>query len=247
MGSEIIAQFSKTFFLAAGQCNAEGMLPLQWLVQRLIDVATLHANNINIGYDRLREHGASWVLHDVAISMDRYPKVNQEFTVETWIVRTGPLSSDRAFRVLDADGNTIGFALTTWVAIDFTTRRAIRMGTIFSNGLPDTGVYPPMEPHRKSPALDHTASERKYTFCYTDLDCNRHVTSRRYVEIMLNCIPLEFLDRHYISRFELSFHKEALYDEEATVLYSLDENSSMRFELRHEGLLSAARATFRPI
>jgi len=242
--NSIEPQFSKTFFLAAGQCNAEGLLPLQWLVQRLIDVATLHANSINIGYARLIKHNASWVLHSVVIEMNTYPKVNQEFTVDTWIAGTGPVTSDRAFRILDASGDVIGYALTTWVAIDIEKRRAMRLNKIFDDGLPDTGVYPPLESFRQIPRLSECDLSFEYGICYTDLDCNRHVTTRRYVELMLNCLPLEYFDKHYVSRFELAFHTEALFGEQIKVCYRFDSDDELRFELKcGDTLLAAAKAT----
>lgn len=235
-------QYSKTFFLAAGQCNAEGFLPLQWLVQRLIDVATLHANSINIGYDRLKAFGASWVLHSVAVSMYSYPRVNESFTVETWIVKTSVASSDRAFRILDQNNKVIGYALTTWAAIDFEKRRAVRLANILTEGLPDNGIYPPMDRYKRTERIGNPTEIFNYRFLYTDLDCNRHVTSRRHVELMLNCLPLDFFDKYMVSRLELAFHTEALFGQDADISFCRDDEKSARMEITvGSALLSAAR------
>lgn len=244
----IIPQFSKEFFLAAGQCNAEGMLPLQWLVQRLIDVATLHANSIDIGYSHLRKYGASWVLHYVVIEMESYPHVNEKFTIETWIVKTGPLTSDRGYRIINHSGDVVGYALTTWVAINIGKRTAMRLDRIFADGLPDTGVYPPVERFRKIQNIAGGEHLMKYKFCYTDLDCNRHVTTRRYVELMLNSLSLDCLDEHIISRLELSFHSEALFGEEADVINRPVSALSREVELKcGDRLLCAFRINLKRI
>lgn len=235
-------QFSKSFFLAAGQCNAEGMLPLQWLVQRLIDVATLHANSIDIGYSHLRKHNASWVLHQVSICMESYPEVNEDFTIETWIVATNPLKSDRAYRIVRCDGTTAGYALTTWVAIDVDKRSVARLDKIFPDSLPDTGVYPPIERFRKISVPENSETLLKYRFCYTDLDCNRHVTTRRYVELMLNCLSLDFLDRNMVSSFELSFHSEALFNQDVEVRGAISDDKPFELALYcQDKLLSSFR------
>ena len=50
------------YFLTAGECDATGHMPVQLLVSRVIEVATEHANSLNIGYANLQPRGIAWVL-----------------------------------------------------------------------------------------------------------------------------------------------------------------------------------------
>ena len=42
--------FVSDYFLTPGECNPEQRMPLTLLINRLIEVATLHANELGIGY-----------------------------------------------------------------------------------------------------------------------------------------------------------------------------------------------------
>lgn len=45
--------FEQTYFLTPAECNPEGRMPITLLINRLIEVATLHANELGIGYATL--------------------------------------------------------------------------------------------------------------------------------------------------------------------------------------------------
>ena len=49
-------------------------MPVWLLTERIIDVATEHANSWEVGYARLIIDNQAWVLSRVAIEMKRWPK-----------------------------------------------------------------------------------------------------------------------------------------------------------------------------
>ena len=59
------------FRQTAADCNAQSQLPLPLIVQRVIDIATYHANHLNIGFDRLERENKRWVLTRLTIEMAR--------------------------------------------------------------------------------------------------------------------------------------------------------------------------------
>ena len=46
-------EYSQTFVLSAGECNPQGELSVPMLIERVIEVATAHANAWGVGYERL--------------------------------------------------------------------------------------------------------------------------------------------------------------------------------------------------
>ena len=105
--------YSHEFFLAAGECNAESMMPLPLLVNRLIRVATEHANLMNVGYARFAPEGRGWVLTKLAIEMQRYPRVNDNYTIKSWIEAAGKLLSFRNFAIY-CNGEAVGYVRSEW-------------------------------------------------------------------------------------------------------------------------------------
>ena len=69
-------QYSHSYILTAGESDAEGRMPLTLVTERVIEVATEHANALNIGYDALIKKNIGWVLSRLSIEMLRYPRIN---------------------------------------------------------------------------------------------------------------------------------------------------------------------------
>ena len=63
---------------------------------------------------------------------------------------------------------------------------------------------------------------------------NRHVNSSRYIELLLNQWDLDFHDRNRLTRFEIAYMHEALFDELCEVRLAETRNGrrlSVRAEL----------------
>ena len=90
--------FSKDYFLTAGESNAEGRMPLTLVAERVIEVATEHANSLGIGYANLIKSNIGWVLSRMSIEMVRYPVINDSYTMETWIESYNRMFSNRNSR-----------------------------------------------------------------------------------------------------------------------------------------------------
>lgn len=80
-----LKEYQQSFYLSAGECNPQCEMPLTLLVSRVIEVATNHANSWGVGYARLIEDNQGWVLSRVTVEMKRYPRVDEWYTLTTWI------------------------------------------------------------------------------------------------------------------------------------------------------------------
>jgi len=210
----VIKEFTKTYYLAAGECNPQGEMPLTLLMTRIIEVATLHANSWGVGYARLIEDNHVWVLSRVTIEMQRYPRVNEDYSLTTWIEDYNRHFSQRNMRVDDASGNAIGYVRTIWMVIDLSSRASVdisQLGYIRENV---SDLPCPIEPmSRLRPIEEGHAVD--YTFGYMDCDFNRHVNTVRYLSHLMNLFDMDCYDHYFIHRMEISFIKETHYGEMA--------------------------------
>ena len=69
-------KISETYFLSAGDTNANGELSLLVLTSKIIDIATSHANSLGIGNPAMEHLGAGWILARLTIEIKKYPKAN---------------------------------------------------------------------------------------------------------------------------------------------------------------------------
>lgn len=223
--------FERTYFLTPAECTPQGRMPITLLINRLIEVATLHANEIGIGYASLAPRGETWVLSRVAVEMRLYPGVNDHYTIRTWVSGVNRFFSERDFEILDANGATIGYARTVWAVLNVTTRAGADISHMqwVSDLIPE-GVECPIEKPARLRAVEPDSVQR-YRFTYCDIDFNRHVNSSRYIELLLNQWSLDYHDRNRLNRFEIAYMHEAYFDEEVEVCLALDNEATTRAEL----------------
>lgn len=201
--------FSTDYFLTAGECNARGEMPLTLMAERIIEIATNHANHLGIGYANLFPKGAGWVLSRMSIEMTKTPVINDRYSISTWIESWTRLFSERCMRFYDSDGNTIGWARTIWAAIDFNTRRPVDLTEFGSKKLIAENMTCPIPRIKKHGPVAATEVEN-LTFKYMDLDFNRHVNAVRYIEHILNLWPLSHYDQYHFDKFEITYLHECL-------------------------------------
>ena len=215
--------------MTAAGASAQGTLPLSTLVADVIQVATDHANALGVGYSRLIEDGNSWVLSRLTIEVDRMPRINEDYSLTTWIEGFNRHFSERNFE-LCASGVTIGYMRTVWVAINVATRRPADLSGISHLQSTVSDRRCPIEPQRRipSPPAD-MADVYEVIFRSSDIDFNRHVTTTRYMELAVDSLPLELYDRAYTRRFEIAFRHEARWGEAARVITAPVDDDAMDY------------------
>lgn len=219
--------FSQTFFLSAGETNAEQEISLPLLTSKIIDIATAHANSLGIGNPSMEALGCGWVLSRIAIEMERYPRVNETYTLTTWIESWNRHFSVRDFRISDAHGNALGHACSVWMVLNTRTRENAGLSHLsLAPEMISGETCPIAKPARHAQVLHYgsleepqrgslraTAPDFIYTFQYSDLDYYRHVNTVRYVSMLLNRFSLAEMDETQVSRLEMAFMHESRYGE----------------------------------
>lgn len=237
---------TRRFFLSAGETDAQGCMPMSLIIERAIELATEHANMLGIGYDRLMQQGASWVLSRVSVKMSRYPKINDYYYFTTWIEGYNRLYSDRCFTITDADGREIGHVRSMWVAMDLAKRSAVDLTALDPASFPVCSRSCPIPKQRKLPPLKGDIEERQYTFRFSDIDFNRHVNTIQYVRRILNHWSLDFFDRNQIETFDIAFHHECHYGDQVTIRTQTDSTPTLCEIVRNGIRAVGATATFIP-
>ena len=174
--------FECRYFLTPAECNPQGRMPITLLINRLIEVATLHANAIGIGYDTLVDRHGTWV-----------------------------------WAVLNTDTRAVAdISRMEWV-----------------RELIPQKECPVEKAARPRPLAEFTSHPYRFTYC--DIDFNRHVNSSRYIELLLNQWSLGFHDANRLTRFEIAYLHEAVYDDVVDVRLHTEPDGTVRAELDLDG------------
>lgn len=220
-------EYSESFFLGAGETDAQGTMPLWLIAQRAIELATAHANSLGIGYATLIKRNIGWVLSRLSIETLIPMPINTQYTVTTWIESYNRRFSERNFAITGADGTVYAYVRSIWSAIDYEKRTGADISAVAPEGLPISDRECPILPAPRIGELGPEAARRPYTFRYCDLDFNRHVNTVRLIELILNQWPLQRYDAYEPVRLDVLFHHESTYGQTVEVLTQDLENRSL--------------------
>ena len=210
-------QHSKTYNIVASDCNGQREVTLQFLANKILDVATEHADILGIGYADITSKNQAWVLARLALEMERYPKPYDTLIIETWIESINKHFSERNFSMKDAEGNIYGYARSVWFVIDLTTRKSLDISSFdFLNSCLGEQECPMAKIGKVRPVV--TGEGFTYKVKAGDIDYNRHFNSGKQIEHILNLVSMYELDANYIHRFEISYMNEAHFNQELSLL-----------------------------
>ncbi len=235
------------YFLTAGECNAQRQMPITLIAQRVIEIATEHANILGVGYSDMIKFNSGWVLSRMSIEMTRYPGVNEEYSLTTWIEGFNRLYSERNMEIQDGNGETIGYVRTIWVAIDMDTRRPSDLtGISWLTETINDRPCPIAKQSRLMPVKEDEATlSAQHRFKVSDIDFNRHVNSVRYMDAFLDQWDIEFFDNNDISRFEIQYIYETHFGDKAHIRTKCNENIAETEILVNETANCRAKITFK--
>lgn len=205
-------------------------MPVTFIMTRIIEVATEHADMWDLGYTRLSADNQTWVLSRVSIEMNSYPKAERNYTIHTWVENSNRHFSFRNFEFCDEDGNTLGFARSIWAVIDVTTREIKDISKFECLSEVNSDRECPIATQPRLLAIKDDNAKR-HSFQYCDLDINRHVNSVRYVELLMNQLPFSVYEKNMVKRFEVAFIKECVYDRDVKICIDRSAPQDIRLEI----------------
>lgn len=242
--SEIVKEYRHEFFLTAAECNAQQVLPLPMFAQRVIEVATEHANILGCGYADMIKSNLAWVLSRLTVEMKRFPRVHEKYALTTWIENFNRHYSERDFEITVGDGEVLGHVRTIWVAINVETRSPGDISMLSALASTESDRPCPIEKQSRMRPITNVDRSSQYRFCSSDIDFNRHVNSTRYIEQILNQWDVDFYDDNNIARFEIAYQQEAHCGDSVTVNVSQTENVADVDIKGDNGVICRSKITF---
>lgn len=182
-------------------------------------VASLHAETHGFGISYMLEHQRGWVLSRLAIDLKERPRSLQHYSISTWVSRIFRQFTERNFEFRNAQGENIGYGISTWALIDYNTRQPVNL-----ESLPDGGFHealldevPPIASYSRV-RVKEPAMVLHHHCGMTDLDINGHVNSIRYIDWVLDALPMEWHNTHAVKRIEAAFGLEGYGGDDLDIL-----------------------------
>ena len=185
------------------------------------DLAGRHAAELGWGRDDLMASGGYfWALSRMIVKINRLPKAWDEVTLRTWPRGTEAIFALRDLEMYDDAGEKIAGASSSWVIVDYNTRKAQRPDkalSILNHQFPgnratetNAGKVPALPPG------EHSLTRLKVKL--DDIDVNLHVNNARYVHWAANCYDHEYISLHTPDTIEVNYLLEGHQGEMINIL-----------------------------
>ena len=213
-----------SFKVRSYECGEDGRATLPTICNFLQEAASLHAASLGFGKGDFAAAGEniSWVLTRLVVKMSRYPRWEDEVTVETFPRGGRKIVAWRDFEVKGAKGERIGVASSEWMIIDLKTRKIHAVPeTVFAANDPKNVPVLGTEPFAKfrfpegADGISLTSGETpllRFTAMKSQIDLNGHVNNVHYIGWML-----EPCESACPSEMEVVFRSETFAGDEVCV------------------------------
>ena len=214
---KFIPVWKDNYTIHSYQVDVSNNATLVVLCQLMQESAWNHAEHLELGFSHLNRKNFIWVLCRQLVKMYSFPKWGDVIQVHTWPTAKDKLFCYRDFRISDSAGLVIAEATTTWFVIDLASRKPQRTDSYFHVDLAqDVEPVFPGKLHKLQP-VSLTANIRPVQVTFGDLDRNEHVNNVRYIDWILNGLPLDYLKTHELKELEVNYLSEAYYNDEILV------------------------------
>ncbi len=202
-------RYTLEFTIKSYDVDAKKQASLQAICRYMQEIAALHAIKLKLGFHDMMKENRAWVLAQMVIQMERYPRFQEQIYVKTWSNGPDGRYAMRDFEITDADGNAIAKASSTWFVVDIKEKSICRLDNYFKGYDYNNISYAiGRKPDRIKP-FQEADQELDIQARYSDVDINGHVNNVRYVDFILDIFPSEFRMKHNIREIEMNFLKEA--------------------------------------
>ena len=182
------------------------------------DAAGRDAARRGWGYDELVRRNQAWVLIRARMLINSQPGWGEQMILRTWPKLMEGVVAYRDFQILDVRRNILMAGSTAWTLMDLSTRKPVRLvGKEY-----ETGDLASLHAIDDKPRKINWPAEMEVvaglTAKYGQLDMNNHVNNARYIEWIMNELPLQVLLQRQIREVEVNFIAEVKHSDEIQIL-----------------------------
>lgn len=213
-------KYKKNFEIPFYDSDKNGNATPISILSYLGETSGAHTDKIGFGHQKISKLNYAWMINRWKVKIDKYPKVKDKITIETWTSGIDRFYATREFKIYDNEDNEIGRASTQWIFIDMIKKRPIRIPVEFkeiANPI-DERLF---DDYYKFEKNYITTEDIDFHVRRADIDYNNHVNNARYLSWMIEAIPQYIYEDYILEEFEILYKKEAKYGH--TILSGINE------------------------
>jgi len=199
-----------TFSIASYEADLTGKLSLFALFNRFQELAGIHAEYLQVGYNALLALNLAWVLSRIEVQMLALPAWGDTVQLATWPKGIDRLFAMRDFSLTNEKGETLVLATSAWLLVDIGKSRPQRI-----ESLPIDLRFPGAQhaiqeiPDKiQVPEGLERVFERRVSL--SDIDANRHVNNAQYAKWIGDCFSESQFRNRRMTSVQINYLEETL-------------------------------------
>ncbi|WP_027721344.1 acyl-[acyl-carrier-protein] thioesterase [Maridesulfovibrio zosterae] len=206
----------------AYETGPDNRMHCHWLMCRMQEAATAHADREGFGIEYMAGLNCFWVLTSMRIELKELPEREKLFSLTTWSQGAKRLRAFRDFLGCDENGCEIIKASSEWMVLDSQTRKPINVDDRINLVAKDETVFTD-KIKRLRPGIP-VKELRTLNVPYSSLDANGHVNNTEYLRWSIDTLRNQGLAPDKISSIRIGFLSEVFEGDTIKIMDCNAEN-----------------------
>lgn len=219
---EFKAQFSET--------DSHSRMRIGAIINILIQSAVKASDKLGFGVKQVAKEDLFWVLSKLNLRIEKEIKWKDKISIETWPKDLDRFFYIRDFIIRDKDNNILARATSSWLLINKKYKRPKIISGMNKDYFNDTRNTNSITEYPITLKKISEGESFHLKTKYFDLDFNKHVTSSRYIDWLMDTFSLEFHKNNYPKQVEINYLKETMSDENIELKREQINNKEYLFE-----------------
>lgn len=206
------AEKKLSFRLTVGDLDCYDRLTSYAISNLFQEVASLHAEELGVGYEVMKEKGLAWIVARNKITIINSKNISKTVTVHTWPHPNGRFDFERDYVLYDENENIIAKGSSKWLVYDLKRKFLCSSKGIMENiDFKEEKVYEEKFDKINYGDLDDYTLVLKHQINFSDLDHYGHMNNAKYLVLMMDALNLnenevieevqvDYLNQGYLGR-----------------------------------------------
>lgn len=235
----------KTMQIPVSLCDNTGALSIPSIFSIFMDLASFHAAELGVGFDKLGPKGLFWLTVKTKIRIYKRPNMLETVNAITWPQKPNRIRFNR-FYSLNSNDEVLIEGKTEWAIIDTNSGKLQRAEDVYPdtiNHLEETICDAPFEKFN----LDFLNAEDIGTYIVksTDIDIGNHMNNAAYIRAFFGFISCEESSNTNPSEIEIAFKSPCFEKETLKVKrINIENNLYLAFLHNNNTVASVIKLTY---
>lgn len=219
------SRLDKQMRVQLSMCDNTSKMGILGLFYLVMDMATEHGDDIDLGARVLSPKGLFWVASKTKIKINKMPEMLENITVSTWPETPGRIRCNRFYSVKNREEMLVE-GKTEWAIVEKETGKPHRLADVYPEGMeycPEIVCEAPFA--KLSTDFESCTDIVQYTVKSTDIDVSCHMNNVAYIRAALSAFTVKEIEEMNISEIEAVYRMQCFEGEKLSLKERREDNT----------------------